>query len=427
MADWVIATNWGIGDAYLVASLCKAFREQNGGRVVVACKAAHRDLVTMFPGVDEVIDVAALAPCSAPQLTLRRGETFWAHPSTVRVRPDFAVAHGKMTDLAMYALILGLPPSTEASLPVVPAAWHHDAARFAERTEVDPGRTVLLFPTPSSWPSTDVAFWQLLMAKLLLVGFTVRVNDPTELPLRLVIPFVEICGWAIGAQCGIMQMIVSSRAACRKTIVTQSIAGTAYPLPVADGVGLPYRLMRTVDGNQYDVEERLIKGPEDWDRVTSRIARGRNAEGGAFSRSPLPFFEAPTTPGEIIDRLTILRIKAAGIPSKRHSFEREICELELLRDRIVAQWPRVAEFEKQLAAANGAAFDHNAILIATFDGTYARDPGWRIDVGALPDVEKATRSVREFAAAHAANVRRVAAKNEINKLVGTTFEEKEYN
>ena len=244
------------------------------------------------------------------------------------------------------------------------------------------------------------------------------------MPLRIVPALAELCGWAVGANSGIMQMLVSGRARCRKTILTQSLAGASYPLPVSSAH--PYRLMRSVDGQQYDIEEFEVGAPPTWDVLIPQIAQGRNAQGPLPSPDPVTFLELPSSPGDLLDRYTILLIKAHRLPEKKHLLHREIAALKQHWDRITQAYPSVLPLEADLHVVNRDAWIANDVLFQHVHSGYGA-PKWSIELNAA-DLIKAETVIRAFAAAHAANQARVRLKNEIDALCGAgTKELKQYD
>lgn len=68
---------------------------------------------------------------------------------------------------------------------------------------------------------------------------------------------------------------------------------------------------------------------------------------------------APTTPGQLLDRITILRIKVQRVtdPARRASVAAELKELTEIFDRHVARSPELAALEAELQQVNEGLWD----------------------------------------------------------------------
>ena len=389
MSGYSIISLYGLGDTYLIAALCAAFKYhhcRDGEQLTLIVKESHRDLALLFSGYDHLETwpdhkVATYAAQEAGyHHELLPGMLFPAHPSTVLIRGDDCVRFGRMTDAAMYAMILGVPTDAPLSLPVIPPSVRDEARAIAQELDVDLRHTAILFPGANSSPPPPDHTWHQLKFDLAHAGWKVIVNDLEKIPLRTVIPLCEIAGWAIGTTCGLMQMLISSRAQCRKTIL-------AYTIPY------PYAYHRKTDGLDYDIEEYRVTGDPTHDQhVINLVAYGRNARGEIPSPNPMMLIDVPTPPGEIIDRLSILYVKQQRTNAMLYP---DIARLSEFRDRLVARFPEIAELEHQLRAVTIEGWDaHNGASVETILGI---------------------------------NRRRIAIKNQINAVCNVSFrEEKSY-
>jgi len=426
-SDYVLVSSYGLGDTYIVASLCDAFRRKyctDGRKLFLVVKESHRDLAKLFAGgwnrladiPDSDINSLTHAAAGRGVQILRPGVPVFVHPSVATVRPDHCVAHHFMSDVAMYALIMGLHPATVPTLPRADLEAAAEAKQIAADLGVVEGKTVLLIPHANSWLNTPTSFWHELAARLQVSGRVVLWNDPTKIPLRCVAPLAALAGWVIGANCGLMQTIVCGQVPCRKTIVTQSLEGSGHTLPISST--FPYRMTRKIDGNTYDIEEFLTKS-NNHSQVLEMIVNGRNAHGPEPTYAPLTRLETQSTPGDIIDRLTILRVKAAKLPSKAHLLYRETDALQEVRDHIVGTWPNVAEQENELFRLNQQAWDANEVLIDAFAAG--------IDPAEWSETSR-TNVLRSFRTANDANQCRIRIKNKIEDICGAgSKEQKSYD
>ena len=116
--------------------------------------------------------------------------------------------------------------------------------------------------------------------------------------------------------------------------------------------------------------------------------------------------------GELVDKVTILQIKAAriGDAAKLANVRRELEALAKARDEAIARSPRVLELEAELRRQNEILWDNEDVLR---DLERAKDYGPRF-------VEAARMAYRT-------NDRRAAVKREINDVLGSALvEEKSY-
>jgi hypothetical protein len=424
--SYILIAVHGVGDTYAVASLCKKFKELNcpEQNLVLLVKRAHVELAAMFEGINILLP---FEDCGLGHPDDRRernadirpepGKPFFTHPSVAHIRPDLCVAWGRMCDIAMYAMILGLHPDLEPERPRRDLRLDEEAREIAQRVGIRPGRTVVMISQASSWPSPPPGFFELLSSKLQREGWLVIENGPW-LPFRCVIPLLEIAGWAVGANCGIMQMIVSSQTHCRKTILTTAMwpdfpDAHRHLLPIDST--LPYRSFRRIDGKKYDIEEFRIDGYDSHERLTDHIVCGRNARGTMPSPEPLNYLEVDGAPGEVLDKMTILEVKVQKLPERAHLFYREIAYYAGICERLLQKHPEIDQRVQRLRYLNAVAWDHNEILI-------------RIQQRNGIAIEAAVRDTASaFQAANAANQERVRIKNEIDAIFNAGMrEEKSY-
>lgn len=121
---------------------------------------------------------------------------------------------------------------------------------------------------------------------------------------------------------------------------------------------------------------------------------------------------APISAGELVDKITILRVKAEriGDPAKEANVRKELAMLEALAARELPATAQMERLTEELAAVNGALWDIE-------DGK--RDCERRQDFGEA--------FVRLARLVYVENDRRAAIKRAINEAVGSEIvEEKSY-
>jgi hypothetical protein len=119
----------------------------------------------------------------------------------------------------------------------------------------------------------------------------------------------------------------------------------------------------------------------------------------------------PVSPGELVDKITILRVKAERIgPDKQANVRRELAALEAVAAEQLPRSPELEALSAELQGVNAALWD---IEEGKRDGERRGDFGPRF-------VELARSVYRE-------NDRRAAIKRRINDLLGSEIvEEKSY-
>jgi hypothetical protein len=161
----------------------------------------------------------------------------------------------------------------------------------------------------------------------------------------------------------------------------------------------PYQYARNVSGEQYDIEEFRVEGPDTYPQVIEWIASGRNALGPRPDPRPLCFIEAPISPGELADRLSILMLKMEKMPDKAHMIRPEYL---YIWEIFLWHFKNADAIHEQLAELlhhNEQGWDANQVLFDRF----SRDE----------DAQNIETWARR---AHAANQARIRIKNQINDL-----------
>jgi tetratricopeptide (TPR) repeat protein len=152
----------------------------------------------------------------------------------------------------------------------------------------------------------------------------------------------------------------------------------------------------------------------DWDEVFARIAAELSKLVRLAPRRPAqtPGIAVPVSPGELIDKITILEIKSAQLtdPAKLRNVRHELNELSLVRDRSVNGSLELDRLASELRSVNEALWQIEDEI---------RDCERRQEFG--------PRFVELARAVYPQNDRRVALKRRINELAGSELvEEKDY-
>lgn len=456
--SWFLVSAHGRGDTYLIAALLNAFRAAHGAvtdDIVLVVKASHKSIAEMFARdasrivavedatLTRVSDIAAGAGLRTDLATDR---AMFVHPTTMGDgRIDTVTAFEGFSQKSMYQYLLRLPFDSRLARPEIRPDWRRDAALFAARHGIAPGRSVLLFPDANSYPLVPDPFWNGLSRALAAQGWSVFTNAygtnvggkrapfdgsrPIEPPLEILVPLAEMAGWAISTLTGAMNILISAEANCAKTVVARAPdpaeAGSfiaAFPLRSA----FPYASQKTFDGAHYDIEEIEVRAGGDYGPVIDQILGGVNARGAPPSPRAMVQLIADTSPGDVLDRLTILEIKAERLddPLARHSIYKEQLLLRARLDAMIGPLSQaVLDKVAELKAANVEGWDMNEIFFKDFDEDDFGTEQWRIDLADPASVARAERMIRVYRRSQAMNRRRVAIKNEINGLLAYSIHE----
>ena len=261
---------YGVGDAYLVCGLVRAFEAHHGYPARIVLKSSQAVIAEMF-GVDHEVDTELVEEAERNhdfkcgyENVRSDGSTFYAHPHFLRsgARIDqLTVKMPRTSQADMYRALLGLSPWAPLEIP---------AGRITIEPPVDiePG-SVLIVERARSWPSPLPEFWDAFEARY---GKPVR-RLPADWSLANAFGLATISEWVIGPQCGFMSVLMEAGYQCRKTLVSRELDADAGPGPFGMTSAWPYMRAEIFAGNSHpDVDEYLVgTDPTQWDEVIGAI------------------------------------------------------------------------------------------------------------------------------------------------------------
>lgn len=457
---YIIVSLYSLGDTYLLCSLVKTFRSvhcKKGEKIVVVVKKSHRAVAELF--IDD-IDSIYLMEKDITDRTLSHlmdnrlkcgfglGEALFIHPhhmNDTRV-DDFTNLEG-VSQVNMYANLLRLPIRSLPSTPKIPADNRLEIKSLLEGSGVITGKSVVLFPDSNSWPQPPGNFWEKLSLSLSKSGWKVFTNATgnntsgvrstalpgsslIDIPLHLVIPFLEQAGWVIGALCGLMNIIISSQAKCKKTVIVRGPAHgkrLRFNEFIQVESAFPYAYQRKFDGFNYDIEEVQVRDDDDYDALVKKITEGFNAnfETNPVS-SPVNRVWVELSPGELVDKITILEVKMEKLPNQKTIFVRK--ELDILLETLFSITNGItSEFKEkmdELKRLNRLGWDLNEHIYRQFDDPQFGTFSWKLDTNDVKMVSDAINVVQNIRASQQANRDRIVVKNQINQLLSSAWFEK---
>jgi len=460
---WFLVQPYSRGDTYLTCALIEAFLATHGkvtDDLVLLIKNSHLPIATLFEkhiprvvGVDDeqLSQIASNLLNMGVRSALEPDRAVLVHPMHMDDgRADALTNLPDVSQKNMYQQLLRLPFDTALSTPFIPQAWRDEAQAYAREHGITRGRSVILMPDANSFPAIEDAFWMRLVPKLKAAGWTPFTNvfgrngAPRHVPfpgsvgiappLNVFLALAEHAGWIVSTLTGTANILITAQVACRKTIITRGPApGTK--LKFNDLIELdsafPYGFQKTYDGEIYNIEELEIQSPDEFDAVASEICAGLNATcEEAPDSAPMIRLVADTSPGDVLDRITILQIKEAELDSAAalHNVRRE---KTLLRARIGPHLKHpTAELVsaiRELKAINQAAWDTNELIFKGFGDRFG-GADWHLDPNDKTALERSEEMVKAFRESQRLNRERVNTKNRINRLLNHVLvEEKSYD
>jgi len=459
---WIIVSLYSLGDTFLLCGHLKTFRATHapsGERVFVVIKKSHIAIASMFRSdfdrlyVVEDKDLDAVAEhlvLYGIKSGFGTGQGLFMHPHHINdTRVDDFTNIDGVSQANLYAHLLRLPIRSPLTPPKIDASvTKGEVEALAARHALVPGKSVILFPDTNSWPGRipDV-FWESLSLQLAKAGWSVFTNASgnrhrgartagfgggqlINIPLHLVLPVLEYAGWMIGANCGLTSVVIAARTQCRKTLLVRGPAHgkeLIFNSHIRLKSAYPYGYHRTFDGYDYDIEEYQIRDDDDFPRRASLIANGYNALSAAVPTSaPRSSVKAEFSPGDLIDRITILEVKLEKLEPAKLAYVN--LELELLRDSLFAHFgdlpPEAIAQMTRLRDLNRSGWEYNEIIYTQFDDPHFGTAAWSLIPENVSDVMESERCIKAIRASQAANRDRIVVKNRLNSLLSSSRQEK---
>lgn len=212
----------GIGDTYLTSALAQQLAERLRCAPVVITTPSHAQVARLFPrGVRRVVPIEHIDTRIIQQhQSLSVGHYYLAHPVFSEVSFMDKLGHDGYTLVDMHGEFLRARGPWRLERPIVECSARLEAERRFRRLGLPMSRTVLLSPATSSSPQMDFP-WEILTTRLHDLGWCVCNNRlgnsraiqgalDVEIPLREVIPFLDLSGWLVAIRSGFCDLAASS-------------------------------------------------------------------------------------------------------------------------------------------------------------------------------------------------------------------------
>ena len=274
-----------LGDAYIALGFIKAFEDLTGLEVLVAASAnhaSHRKAILLH-GIAAhkvaYIDfssfrVIASLYTNGPFYRYLEGypeKKLWASRVAKVIHPGFGTGDLEWASKGiqlfdLYRILLGLGPRAKFQHHVASHQDELQAEVLFSKHKLRRGRTVVVFPDANSIAGIEMEVVRSLVEEFQRCEFDVIVDSNKEefsdivpvtyIDLRLVVPFLNICGFAVITRSGMADITLQS--AAQKLIL------------------YPNKMLQSVYSNikeGRDIFELIISGSEDWAEVTRRFTR----------------------------------------------------------------------------------------------------------------------------------------------------------
>lgn len=229
---WYVFAPGGSGDVMFAMTFLKAFRERNGGPVVLITPPSFRSLCKLYAGdYDHVFHIKPHWDLLALHHAVQKGEPIVAGHGSLGRYGDWRILREIVTLNNLYCLFLGLPFHTEPSPPHMPQGAREAARTFLEGQGLRPGRTVVLAPFSRSTATPAESWWLELVQALKQRDYDVVTNVAEVLdgpPLKAldgtlpvfcehehVTALVEAAGFFIASRSGLSDIVSFSNATMR--------------------------------------------------------------------------------------------------------------------------------------------------------------------------------------------------------------------
>ena len=213
---YCIFSRYGLGDIFFVASLIKAFKEKNGGKVIYFTEKKRLvKILKAFTSIDEIVFNKDLG-------FLQEEQTLQQHLQKGKLNKLFFPYRGSKETYTFsdnYNNLLDLPLDSERELPVITDENHFKAKKEFEKLKINPQKTVLIIPdaTMFDYRIIDSKFWLNLSKELESKGYDIVFNTKlskykhlknTFLPVMDFVAFAKQIKHIISFRSGVSDLLV---------------------------------------------------------------------------------------------------------------------------------------------------------------------------------------------------------------------------
>lgn len=294
---WIVLCGYAIGETSLFCSLADEFVKAHGHGIILVVTPKHAPVARMY--AHRFLKIVTM-PDEYMRYMLRSGyipqERFELDQplSGCWIDRGFRFSdgikylgrypgRGGISDTDTMRFVLRLPWNARIEPPRISPEWEDEAWQLAKSVGLRTGRSVLLCPINNSSKKLPDIFWKTIAARLNENGYKVFTNMgglnpfngpptmpvegtvPVNLPIHLVMPFINFAGWAITGTNG---MFFFTMIACFENIkLTNLVSVTSNTEETHSSLGynapLTRQLQVTGVSMQYIAPELCLKTPLD--------------------------------------------------------------------------------------------------------------------------------------------------------------------
>ena len=226
--DYVILSRDGVGDNFFLAGLCKEFKKQHSGKIVIiVLQKKLIDYLKSFPSIDEVIyepKFKVIQNKGILQREIQKGKlNLIAYPYRGE-KPNYVFADS-------YANLLNLPLDTKYELPVISSKNISIAEAEINKLIINPSKTILLIPeaTMFNYKFLPPEFWKQFAKKIINQGYDVVFNSNNPEYTEFKMTFLPIMDFlALAKQ---IKYIISFRSGINDLLVGMNITNLTAIYP----------------------------------------------------------------------------------------------------------------------------------------------------------------------------------------------------
>jgi Flp pilus assembly protein TadD len=329
----------GLGDTFLFVRFLPLVK-QRGGTVVFACPKVLLRLLRGFPGVNRLVEQGTEMPpfdCQAPLMSLPA--VFDVTPETVPANIPYLTADPGLVDYWQREL----PANWKFRIGI---AWQGNpgfkadrrrSMRLAEFAPLAAVEGVELYSLQKGFGSE-----QIRDASFPIVDLAPRLDQSTG-------AFVDTA-----AVIKNLDLVIAT-----DTALVHLAGAMGAPAWLAQSYAPHWVWLRGRDDSPWYPSVRLFRQERwgDWKGVFARMAAALQQEVAA-PRRPRPIL-LETTPGELIDRISIYRLRSERLKdvAERSEAERQLAALEAARDRALQPSAELSRLAEELKSANAMIWD----------------------------------------------------------------------
>lgn len=215
---WLLEPVGGLGEAFVAASLMKAFKEKNGGKVLfITSSQSKYDLLKNFEDIDKLLLFDISTDAFTLQEIIKNNKIV-----DINLYKEDSYLATDMIDRTKHCL--GLEGDVELTKPIVYSQDEKIAKEVFDKLGLKKDRTIFLSPYANScnYKVLSENFWSKLADEFIKNGYEVVFNVDENsylkykrvyLPINQTIPFANLCSHVLSFRSGLIDVIAGTTTA----------------------------------------------------------------------------------------------------------------------------------------------------------------------------------------------------------------------